>query len=247
MRNHGFNEIIDHRWKPPSSRRHPHLVEEKSVAEMNEDLLDEVPVMSATILGLEMLLNEPSVDLRLASELVLSDVGATIQILRLIGGGVDFDEGRPRRMGDCLASLDVGTWFRAISARTFVCDPEHAETTALWKHCRLVAQYAQLVSDWLECVSPEEAYLVGLLHGIGAIPTVLGWPDGGLGALFAMEGPLPLFVFNAMRSVDDSGLSSDWRFILTAAQELAGTHQDLLPTSIDDMDAMGVCSRGARA
>ena len=82
----------------------------------------------------------------------------------------------PCRMGDCLASLDAGTWFDAISARTFACDSEHAATTSLWNHSRLVAQYAQLVAESLEGISPEEAYLVGLLHEIVAIPNVLGWP-----------------------------------------------------------------------
>jgi len=42
------------------------------------DFLDEVPVMLATVFGLDMLLQEPNIDLRMVSELVLSDVGATI-------------------------------------------------------------------------------------------------------------------------------------------------------------------------
>lgn len=236
-----FDETVYHGVSPSCAWRRLPSVREKSVAEMNEDLLDEVPVMPETILCLEMIVNEPSVDLRRASEIVLSDVGATIQILRLIGGGYDVDEQRPRRMADCLASLDVGTWFGAISSRAFACDPEHAETTALWRHCRLVGQYAKLVAEWLECVSGEDAYLVGLLHGIGAIPSVLGWP-GGPGVLFAMEGALPLFVFNAMRNLDESSFSSDWRFILTVAKELAGPQQFSPPTSVDDVHAIGICS-----
>jgi hypothetical protein len=226
MLEHEFDETIHQSWNASCSWHRLPSAKKKSVAKINEDLLDEVPVMPATILCLEMLLREPLVDLKRVSEIILSDVGATIQILRLIGEGYDFDEERPRRMGDCLASLEVGTWFAAISARTYVCDREHAETTELWKHCRLVGQCAQLAADWLECVSGEDAYLVGLLHGIGAIPSVLGWP-GGPGVLFGMEGALPAFVFNAMRSPDDSSLSSDWRFILSVAQELAGPRLEL--------------------
>ena len=235
MLNHAFDDVVDHGWPPSSTCQRRHFVEQKSIAQKNEELLDEVPVMSATVLGLEMLLHEPNIDLSVASEFILSDVGATIQILRLIGRGYDFDEDRPRRMGDCLASLEVDIWFGAISARTFVCGRKHAEAAALWHHSRLVAQFARLVAESTDCVSPEDAYLVGLLHGIGAIPVVLGWPNGGPGALLAMESALPLVILNAMRSVYESDSSSDWKFILLAAHDLAGGRLDSFPTSIHEM------------
>jgi HDOD domain len=184
--------------------------------------------MSATVLGLDIILQEPYIDLRLVSDLILSDVGATIQILRLIGREYDFAADRPRRIGDCIASLDVSAWYAAISARTFPCDREHAETTALWRHCRLVAQYAQLVAESMEQFAPEDAYLVGLLHGIASIPTVMGWPAGDqagktAGALLEMEDALPSFVHAALQTMDELGPLSGWRFILAAAHELAAS------------------------
>ena len=152
--------------------------------------------MLGTVLGLELLLREPCLDLRMVSEIVLSDVGATIRILGLVGREGDLGAGQPRRMGECLASLDVGVWFNVISARTFASDREHSKMTAVWKHCRLVAQYAQLVAESLEGISADEAYLVGLLHEIGAIATVLEWPKDCPGrrdpaALLAMDWPVP--------------------------------------------------------
>jgi len=107
-------------------------------------------------------------------------------------------------------------------------------TNAVWRHCRLVAQYAQLVAESLDTVSPEDAYLVGLLHGIGEIPAALGWPNCGrngtdANALAAMEGTLPLFVLDAIHSMSDAASSPGWRFILTAAHELAGSRMDLVP------------------
>ena len=211
---------------------------EQGVVEMDSDLLDQIPVKSSTILGLDILLHEPFVDLGLVSELVLSDVGATIHILRLIGGGCEFDELRPRRMADCLASLDFRAWFSAISERTFVCDQEHASTTALWEQCRQMAEFAEFASVWQDRVSPEEAYLVGLLHGIGAIPTVLGWPDGGVQTRILMENALPLFVVNAMRGVDDPRLPSDWKFILSIAYEVAEASRASALTESEDVSEM---------
>jgi len=225
--NHAFDSAIDQNWPPPSARRCLDFPDSERLAQRRADFLDDVPVMSATVLGLDMLLQEPCIDLRMASELVLSDVGATIQILRLIGREYDFAAEYPRRMEECIASLDARVWFSAISARTFVCDREHSATTAVWNHCRLIAQYARLVAESLGTISPDDAYLVGLLHEIGSISTVLGWPNNGPCAtasdpLLALESSLPQFVLSAVHSAKDSCPSSTWSFILVAAHELAG-------------------------
>src|ERR1700733_7389101 len=240
MLNRTIDAVSDHSWVPSSAWRRLGCPQRK-LARKKADLLDDVPVMSATVLGLEILLHEPCIDLRMASELVLSDVGATLQILRLIGSEYEFAIEQPCRMGDCLASLDAGTWFDAISARTFACDREHAAISALWNHCRLVAQYAQLVAESLDGISPEEAYLVGLLHEIGAIPKVLSWPSDGLdresATLLAMEGSLPLFVLSAIQSMNDSCSSSSWKIVLTAAHELAGARPAFNPTTRKDFNS----------
>jgi hypothetical protein len=246
MLNQAIDAVTDHSWIPSSAWRRLGSPQHKKFAR-KKDLLDDIPVMSATVLGLEILLHEPCIDLRMTSELVLSDVGATIQILRLVGREYELATEHPCRMGDCLASLDAGTWFDAISARTFAYDREHAATSLLWNHSRLVAQYAQLVAESLDDISPEEAYLVGLLHEIGAIPHVLGWPNEGPGsresaALLAMEGSLPLFVLSALRSMNDSCSSSRWRLILTAAHELAGVRTGFDPSAPHDPGSLDVSS-----
>jgi hypothetical protein len=223
--------VIDHSWIPSSAWQCLQFPKLNKLAQEDAEYLDDVPVMSATVLGLEMLLYEPCIDLQKASELVLSDIGATIQTLRLIGRDYDFATELPYRMGDCIASLDLGTWFCAMSARTFAFEGLHPAATAFWKHGRLIAQYAQLVAESLDRFSPEDAYLVGLLHEVGAIPKVLGWPCGASGAsdpvaLSALEGSLPLFVLAAIRSVNDRCSSSTWTFILNAAHKLAGAQAD---------------------
>ena len=223
--------VIDHSWIPSSAWQCLQFPKLNKLAQEDAEYLDDVPVMSATVLGLEILLSEPCIDLQKASELVLSDIGATIQTLRLIGRDYDFAAELPYRMGDCIASLDLGTWFCAMSARTFAFEGLHPAATAFWKHGRLIAQYAQLVAESLDRFSSEDAYLVGLLHEVGAIPKVLGWPGGVSGAsdpvaLSALEGSLPLFVLAAIRSVNDRCSSSTWTFILNAAHKLAGAQAD---------------------
>ena len=251
MLNQAIDKANDHSWIPSSAWRRFDFSEQKRFAPKKIDPLDDVPVMLATVLGLEILLHEPCIDLGMATELILSDVGATIQILRLVGKEYEFAAEHPSRMGDCIASLDSSTWFDAISARTFACDHEHSATTSLWNHCRLVAQYAQLVAESLDGIYPEEAYLVGLLHEIKTIPNVLGWPTSGLGdkesvVLAAMEGSLPLFVLSAIRSANNSSSSSSstWSFILNAAHELAEARPVFNGSSLHEFNpqTVGTCS-----
>ncbi len=223
--------VMDQSWIPSCALRGLNFGEQESHASEKMDFLNGVPVMSATVLGLQMLLHEPFIDLRKVSALVLSDVGATIQILRLVGRDYALAMERPGRMDDCIAGLDVGDWFGVLSAHTFACDDEHYAASALWKHSLLVAQYAQLVAESIEGISPEDAYLVGLLHEIQAIPAALGWQSGDSGAnspsvLFAMDGALPLFVLDAIRSVNEPSSSSSWKLILTAAHDLADVSTD---------------------
>lgn len=225
--------VMDQSWIPSFALRDSHFGEQESLVPDKMDFLNDVPVMSATVLGLQMLLHEPFTDLRKVSALVLTDVGATIQTLRIIGGEYAFATERPCRMDDCIAGLDLADWFSALSARTFACDGEHYAVSALWKHSLLVAQYAQLVAESIEGVSSEDAYLVGLLHEIQTIPAVLGWQSGESGAsstsgLFAMDGALPHFVLAAMRSVNAPSSSSPWKLILTAAHDLANDSRDRL-------------------
>jgi hypothetical protein len=226
MLNQAVDPVTDHSWVPSSVWSRAGFCEQNKAIAKTCDFLDDVPVMSATVLGLQILLNEPSIDLRMVSELILSDVGATIRVLRLVGREYEAVAEHPSRMADCLASLDANAWFEAVSARTFACDAEQAAITALWGHCRLVAQYAQLVAESIEGVSPEEAYLVGLLHEIGDLPRILGRRISACEAtelpLRGMEGSLPPFVLIAIRSIDDSSDPCPWRFILSEAHKLAG-------------------------
>lgn len=245
MLNRAFEPVIDAGWGPASGWQCVPSPRQNRLAQMPTDSLDGVPAMSATVLGLEMLLYEPYIDLKMASELILSDVGATIQILRLVDREYEDSADRPNRMGDCLASLEVDTWFGAISVHTFVCDQEHAATTAVWKHCRLIAQYAQLVAESIDCICPEDAYLVGLLHEVGSNSRLPGLPHGGPGAksefaLLGSEGILPHFVASAIRSVNDLSVASVWRFILASAHELAGVRTDFRGSPRHDLSSLSL-------
>jgi len=58
-----------------------------------------------------------------------------------------------------------------------------------------------------------------------------------------MERALPLFVLAAMRSVNDPYAPLTWRFILTAAHELAGAREEFDEYALQAIDSIGICAR----
>jgi hypothetical protein len=248
--NHKHECSADYGWIPSSALTVRDFGNEETAQE-ERSLLDCVPVMASTVLGLEMLISEPFIDLGAVSSLILTDVGATLHILRLIGKESAYSLDTPRRMADCVASLDVKTWFTEISAHIFSSDREYAAASALWTHSLLVAQYSQLVAESIENTSPEDAYLVGLLHEIKTFPKALGWPTNQsitsfAGTMFTLEGSLPIFVLGALRSVNESGPSSSWKDILATAHDLAGEGPENEASRVCEIDSTGINRRWKR-
>ena len=141
--------------------------------ELVRDLPD-LPVMSETLLLMELMVQERSVDLREISQIILSDLGAALQILRLAGRESYSIGELPTRIEDCISELGARTCLEAISRRVITRGAERSEIAAAWTHARTVAEAARSMADEFS-VSPEEAYLVGLFHAIGSLPSLLGW------------------------------------------------------------------------
>jgi hypothetical protein len=182
--------------------------------------------MLETVLRLELLLQEPSIDLAVVSELVLSDVGATIQILRLIGNNLIMAGAPPRRMYECLASLEVSTWFEVISAHAVSQDQNSPAAIALWKHSRLIAELAKRIAEPRTDIYPEDAYLVGLLHEVATIPAALDSGNALVGEtmhqeLDTVEGSVLWFAILALQGKRVSTHLSTWQPILSKAHLLA--------------------------
>jgi hypothetical protein len=136
---------------------------------------------------LELLLGEHVIDLRAVSNVILSDPGATLQVLRLFGAEFGSDYGPPAsgagpilpiRMEDCLASLEAQAWFDAVCAATLEASPALPEICAAWSHACDIAQCAMHMAEHMNGYAPEEACLVGLLHELEDLPALLGWDRG---------------------------------------------------------------------
>jgi hypothetical protein len=139
------------------------------------DDLPAIPVLPETLLLLDIECQERSIDLGRVTELVLSDLGATLQILRLAGREHACAEFRPSRIEDCIADLGVDVCLQALSAHTVSRNAGQDEIAETWEHCREIAMRAKQIAEESQEVDPGEAYLTGLLHAIGLLPAVLGW------------------------------------------------------------------------
>ncbi|WP_241654301.1 HDOD domain-containing protein [Granulicella sibirica] len=189
------------------------------------DPLPDVPAMVGTKLQLELLLQESLVDLSAVSEVILSDAGATLQVLRLIGEEYPEEEGRPTRIEDCIVSLNSERWYEAICASSI---PQDSEVLMAWQHCRRVAQCAKELAQCVEGFSPEEAYVVGLLYELGRFPHLLGWNRSGdssrehraLGVMLADYWHLPGYLLSAIQDEQEAVPCSRWSELLAMAQTL---------------------------
>ncbi len=215
--------MYDDRYLPDetSTLHLPHWLAMHSQAAA--DSLPNVPTMVGTRLQLELLLQESLIDLSAVTEVILSDAGATLQILRLIGEEYALEEDRPTRLEDCIASLNMERCYEAVCASSI---PHNSGIMAQWQHFRRVAQCAKELARCVEGVSPEEAYLVGLLYEVGKLPRLLGWKSVGdssqerkaLAVMLADYWHLPAYVLAAIREQQESDASSRWSEILQMAE-----------------------------
>jgi HD-like signal output (HDOD) protein len=192
------------------------------------DTLPNVPTMVATRLQLELLFQESLIDLGAVTEVILSDPGATLQILRLIGEEYPQEEDRPTRIEDCIASLNMARCYDVVCASTI---PHNSGVLEQWQHFRRVAQCAKELAKCVEGFSPEEAYLVGLLYEVGKLPRLLGWKSAGdssnecraLALMLADYWHLPAYLLGAIRERQEAVTLSKWGEILQMA-ECAALH-----------------------
>lgn len=202
------------------------LVTERQIfqPELVDDLPD-VPALPETLLLLELRTHEYSVDLREVSQLVLGDLGATIQVLRLAHHEYGGAEGSPVRIEDCISDLGLQACLTAAASSTVIGDVRHRAIFDTWAHSREIAQYCRLVAEEISGdIHPDEAYLVGLFHTLGQLPAVLDWNWNGnlkdwtfTGLRLAERWSLPRCVREFFLELRQSPFETPWQEIVRTA------------------------------
>jgi hypothetical protein len=200
-----------------------------------------VPVLLETILRLDLEVQEPCPDLRVLSQLVLSDLGATLQILRLAAEQHGDAPDRPTRIEDCIAALGAAACIEAVSAQTVLHDSRYSAIAETWMHAREIAHYSRMVAEEMPDMNPDEAYLVGLLHAVGLLPAALGWSGSErktfdaarAGLQMARQWSLPKGVVDYFRGLAQDDSETSWPGIVHRAHKLANRSSILCPLERD--------------
>ncbi len=211
-------------WTPAYERWNEHQMEHTGGFTACARWIETAPVMPSTVLGLELLLQDRSLDLQMASELILRDVGATLQVMRLMSKEVKPQGERPFRMTQCLATVDASVWFPILAANALSANQTSAEIAGMWKHCRCVAHFAKLIAESLGEVAAEDAYLAGLLHEVENIGELVSKRStASTTEAVQLHHVLASSVVTALQSAKRRDNGSVWRYVLASAHALATT------------------------
>ena len=153
------------------------------------DGLPSVPVLAETFLAMHLLVRSRSVDLHEISRIVLGDMGATLQIFRLMAQERSAGDEPFQRIEDCISSLGPQSCFDAIEQGFRQGCSLDRTALSVWRHAREIAEHARLVAETHGSpLTPGEAYLSGLLHPLGILPALLAWDEPDLALDQALVG-----------------------------------------------------------
>ena len=189
-----------------------------------------VPVLPETLLQVDLLLSQPTLDLAAIVETILGDVGATLQVLRAAADAIC--QGRQDvRIGDCVVQLGRKSLHRAVSGMLLSgTDSTNRKIRQFWRQAQIAAELSRLLARSYPQVQVERAQMAGLLHNMGRLPMILGWVVEGIdladsitvGRALAAEWGVPPVVASTLHSSDNVGSSSAaLNRIVTAAWNIA--------------------------
>lgn len=199
--------------------------------------LPDVPVLSETLLLMELMVRQRCVDLAQVSELILTDLGATLQVLRLAGRECSFPPNFPYRIEDCISDLGLDACLEAMSQHIVTRSTRHSALVASWAHAREISSYCGSVArQMFGDLSPEDACLVGLCHDLGTLPAALGWnftlptDKNRAGFKIADAWRLPSCVLQYFSSFMTPEVSNRWSELVDRAhEELVSTQPQHAP------------------
>ena len=186
-----------------------------------------VPVIPGTLLGLELMLYQSSLDLRSVSHLLRADPGALLHLFAILAEETERVPDAPCRVEDCIASLPLAHLLeRLVNAGSTHHD--HAPVVAFARHAVSISRHAQRVADSLH-LPAEQASLIGLLHELGTLPWVLGWvsvpPTPAQAALscehLCVEYCVPSWLRHPLVALHHRSHDVPWTAVIDAAHELS--------------------------
>lgn len=146
----------------------------------NSELMPALPATGEALVLLQALLNEPCADLSAISETIRGDIGLTVHAFHLAAQDCN------AMPSDALSISEIIIHLGVNNLRTMTLQvpglTDMAKTSAtlekcegFWMRARLTALIAEALASKRRIVSPDAAYLAGLLRHLGSLPQLLGW------------------------------------------------------------------------
>jgi HD-like signal output (HDOD) protein len=165
---------------------------------------------------------------------VLADLGATIQVLRMVGREYGASDDGFTRIEDYICTFGPTACFEAVAKGVMARNLQRHTVSQIWAHSRQVAQNAKRLAETARCaISPDQAYTAGLLHTIGSLPTILGWDsieashDYASTALkLAERWAFPSYLRDFFCEMLMPGYNPQWSEIIAEARRLASGQTD---------------------
>jgi HD-like signal output (HDOD) protein len=140
-------------------------------------LSDGLPTLPAYVFELNSLLSASPVNLKRVGEVIRTDPSLTAQVLRLCNSAFLGFRERVTRIEHAIMMVGterLRTMILTCSLIEYVGHRVASEDIqAFWQHCFLAAALSENLARGIAYFQPEEAYLAGLLHDIGALPLLL--------------------------------------------------------------------------
>jgi len=140
-------------------------------------LSDGLPTLPAYVFELNSLLAATPVNLKRVAEVIRTDPSLTAQLLRLCNSAIMGLRERLTRVEH--AVMLVGT--ERLRTMVLTCSlieyvghrVASEDIQSFWQHCFLTAALSERLARGVAYLQPEQAYLAGLLHDIGALPLLM--------------------------------------------------------------------------
>jgi len=140
-------------------------------------LSDGLPTLPAYVFELNSLLSANPVNLKHVGEVIRTDPSLTAQVVRLCNSAFVGVRGHVRSIEHAVILLGterLRTLILTCSLLEYVGHRIASEDIqSFWQHCFLTATLSERLARGIGYPQPEQAYLAGLLHDIGALPLLL--------------------------------------------------------------------------
>ncbi len=140
-------------------------------------LSEGLPTLPAYVFELNSLLTATPVNLKRVVEVIMTDPSLTAQVLRLCNSAFMGFRERVTKIQNAVILVGTERLRTLVLTCSLVEYMGHRiaseDIQSFWQHCFLTAALSERLARGISFAQPEQAYLAGLLHDIGALPLLV--------------------------------------------------------------------------